>query len=47
MKKLTSFLLENGLPASNVMQALKGPLVIKPGEGVLTAEVAESAEIKG
>ena len=32
--KIMTTLLENGLPASNVMQALKGPLVIKPGEGV-------------
>ena len=36
--RIMTTLLENGLPASNVMQALKGPLVIKPGEGVFTAE---------
>ena len=28
-------LLENGLPASRVMDAIKGPLVIKSGEGVV------------
>jgi uncharacterized protein len=32
--RIMTTLLENGLPASNVMQALKGPLVIKPEEGV-------------
>ena len=32
--KVMTTLLENGLPASYVMEALKGPLVIKPGQGI-------------
>jgi len=31
--RVMATLLENGLPASNVMEALKGPLVIKLEEG--------------
>jgi len=31
--KVMGTLLENGLPASYVMEAIKGPLVIKPGQG--------------
>ena len=42
--RIMTTLLENGLPASNVMQALKGPLVIKSGEGVVhTPEGGELA----
>jgi uncharacterized protein len=33
--KAQAVLLENGLPASYVMEAIKGPLVIKPGQAAL------------
>jgi uncharacterized protein len=33
--RVMATLLENGLPASYIMEALKGPLVIKPGQAAL------------